>query len=197
MKVVANKQNAARTGVEQPADLANVFVIFKQQNKTHIVTDINPLRHPMKMRVTKAFNSEALKVLNLNSKKKSSLIDFISTLPELATKAATRGNILHGCYESGLIDQTKSRYPVLLKVVGTCRSTLPKQLYQRVIDNFAHLYRIMMEQGSIPEDVFDDLGFPRDKVVNGNEVLRAAGISQESYQRSKCLTHEFRIDLCK
>ena len=42
MKVVANKQNAARTGVEQPADLAKVFVIFKQQNKTHTVTDIDP-----------------------------------------------------------------------------------------------------------------------------------------------------------
>jgi hypothetical protein len=43
MKVVANKQNAARTGVEQPADLAKVCVIFKQQNKTHTVTDIDPL----------------------------------------------------------------------------------------------------------------------------------------------------------
>ena len=130
MKVIANKQNAARTGVEQPADLAKVFVIFKQQNKTHTVAGIDPSRHPMKMRVTKAFNSEALRILNLNSKKKSSLIDFISTLPELATKAATRGNILHGFYKSGLIDHTKSRYPVLLKVLGTCRSTLPKVLYQ-------------------------------------------------------------------
>ena len=142
-----------------------------------------------------AFNSDALKVLNLNLWKKSSLIDFISTLPELAMNAATRGNILHGFYESGLIDQTKSRYPVLLKVLGTCWSTLPKEVYQRVIDNFTHLYRIMMEQGRIPEDVFDDLGFPHDKDVYGHEVLRATGISQESYQRSKCLTHEFQIDL--
>ena len=28
-------------------------------------------------------------------------------------------------------------------------------------------------------------------------MLRAAGISQESYQRSKCLAHEFQIDLHK
>jgi hypothetical protein len=86
----------ARTGVEQPADLAKVFVIFKQQNKTHTITDINLSRHPMKMRGAKEFNSEALKVLNLNAKKKSSLVDFTSTLPELATNAATRGNILRG-----------------------------------------------------------------------------------------------------
>ena len=72
-----------------------------------------------------------------------------------------------------------------------CWSTLPKELYQRVI------HRIMMEQGRIPEDVFDDLGFPRDKDVYGHEVLRAAGISQESYQQSKRLTQEFQIDLHK
>jgi hypothetical protein len=53
MKVIANKQNASRTGVEQPADFATVFVIFKQQNKTHTVDGIDPSRHPMKMRVTK------------------------------------------------------------------------------------------------------------------------------------------------
>ena len=149
----------------------------------------------MKMRVTKAFNSEALKVLNLNAKKKTSLIDFISTLPELTTKAATRGNILHGFYESGLIDRTKSRYPVLLKILGTCHSSIPKELYQKVIDNFTYLYNVMMEQGWIPEDVFSDLDFPQDKDVSGCEVLRTAGISQESYQQSKCLTHHFQINL--
>ena len=131
----------------------------------------------MKMRVTKAFNNEALKVLNLNAKKRASLIDFISTLPELTTKAATRGNILHGFYESGLIDRTKSRYPVVLKILGTCRSSIPKELYQIVIDNFTYLYNVMMEQGWIPEDVFSDLGFPQHKDVSGCEVLRTAGIS--------------------
>jgi len=73
----------------------------------------------MKRRVTKAFESSSLKGLNLNSKKKNSLIDFIANLPEMATKAATRGNILHGFYKSGLIDRTKSRHPVLLKILGT------------------------------------------------------------------------------
>jgi len=38
----------------------------------------------------------------------------------------------------------------------------------------------MMEQGRIPEDIFSDLGFPQDKDVSGCEVLRTAGISQES-----------------
>ena len=116
--------------------LAKVFVIFKQLNKTHTVTDVDPLRYLMKRRVTKAFESNSLRVLNLHSKKKNSLIDFIASLPEMTTKAATRGNILHVFYESGLIDWTKSRYPVLLKILGTCRSTPPKELYQEVFDSF-------------------------------------------------------------
>ena len=115
----------------------------------------------------------------------------------MATKAATRGNILHGFYKSGLIDRTKSRYPVLLKILGTCRSTLPKELYQKVFDNFTYLYSVMMDQGHILEDVFGELGFPQDRDVNGKEVLRNAGISQESQQRSKWLTHQFQIKLQK
>ena len=55
----------------------------------------------------------------------------------------------------------------------------------------------MMEQVQIPEDTFDILGFPRNKDVIGNEVPRSAGISLESYQRSKYLTHEFQVNLCK
>ena len=61
-----------------------MFVIFKQPNKTHFVTDVDPLRHLMKRRVTKAFESDSLTVLNLNLKKKNSLIDFIANLPEMA-----------------------------------------------------------------------------------------------------------------
>lgn len=39
-KVPANKQNTARIRVNQPADLAKVFVIFKQKNKTHTISGI-------------------------------------------------------------------------------------------------------------------------------------------------------------
>ena len=193
--VIANKQNATRTGVKEPADLAKVFVIFKELNKTLTVTDVDPLRHLMKRRVTKAFESNSMKVWNLNLKKKNSLIDFIPNLPEMAIKAATRGNILHGFYESGLSDRTKSRYPEVIKILGTCHSTLLKELYQKMFDNFTYLYSIMIDQGSITEDVFDEFGFPQDRDVNGKEVLRNAGISQESQQQSKWLTHQFQIKL--
>ncbi len=59
---------------------------------------------------------------------------------------------------------------MLLKILDTCRSSIPKELYQIVIGNFTYLYNVMMEQGWIPEDVFSDLGFPPAKDDSGNEV---------------------------
>ena len=73
MKVIANTKNAARSGVELSTDIAKVFVIFKQHKETHTVSNVDPFRHLMKRRVTKAFESDRLKVLNQNSKKKNCL----------------------------------------------------------------------------------------------------------------------------
>ena len=83
------KKHAARTGVEQPADLSKVFVIFKQSNKTYTVNDVDPSKHPMKRKVKNASGRDRLKMLNLPTKKENSLIDFISSFPEMATRAAT------------------------------------------------------------------------------------------------------------
>ena len=92
-------------------------------------------------------------------------------MPAIATKAATRENILFGMHENGMLDKEKARYPVLLKILGTRRSSMPQELYKKVIDNFTYLYNVVMEGGCIPEEVFDELAFPMDADVNGNEVF--------------------------
>ena len=74
------------TWVEQPADLAMVFVIFKQHDKTHTSTDVDPFRQLMKKRVTEAFESDGLKVLHLNSKRKNLLVYYIANLTEMVNK---------------------------------------------------------------------------------------------------------------
>lgn len=81
-----------------------MLVIFNHQNKACAISDSYPSQHATKMRVTMAFCSEALKILNLYAKKAASLMNFISTLPELTTKAAIRGNIHRGFYEGSVID---------------------------------------------------------------------------------------------
>ncbi len=64
-----------------------------------------------------------------------------------------------------------------------------------MIDNFLMLYHTRLDQGHISDEVFDRLGFPKDIDVHGNEISRDAGISQESYQRSKSLTHSYQVNL--
>jgi hypothetical protein len=54
-KIIANKQNAARTAVEQAADLMPVFKFFNKDAKKHTVTNVDASRHPMKMKVMSAW----------------------------------------------------------------------------------------------------------------------------------------------
>ena len=74
----------------------------------------------MKKKVWEAFHGEQLNCLNLKDRIKQSLIDFMLCLPEMATKAETRSNIMHGFYECGLLDNDKLRFPIMTKVLNTC-----------------------------------------------------------------------------
>jgi hypothetical protein len=55
-KIIANKQNAARSGVEQPANLTPVFKIIKKIQHTHTVRDIPVDRCPMKRVISDMFH---------------------------------------------------------------------------------------------------------------------------------------------
>ncbi len=94
-KVIANKQHASWSGVEQPADFARVFKLIKNMLPLHTVKNIPAERCPMKALMLDAFK-EKLKHLNLAPNKRHSLVDFISSLSVMATKACMVKNIQHG-----------------------------------------------------------------------------------------------------
>jgi hypothetical protein len=100
-KIIPNKQNAARSGVEQPADLCFVFKGIKREISSHSVKDLPADRCPMKKVVMGMFDRSELKSLTLKPNKKNALIDFLATLPDILTKTCTRKNILHGFIEAG------------------------------------------------------------------------------------------------
>ena len=91
-KIIANKQNAARSGVEQPADLTSVFRIIKKIQPTHTVRDIPVDRCPMKRLISKMFHSKNMSFL-------------LSVLPEILTTACSKDNIKHGFIQAGIIDK--------------------------------------------------------------------------------------------
>ena len=100
-KIIPNKQNAARSGVEQPADLCRVFKGIKSEISSQSVKDIPADRCPMKKLVMGIFDRQELKSLTLKPNKKNALIDFLATLPDILTKTCTRKNIVHGFLEAG------------------------------------------------------------------------------------------------
>ena len=116
-KVVANKQNPQRIGTEQPADLTQIFPIMQRLQQVITVTDIPVDRHSMKRVISNAFYNEKTKgTLNLKPNKSKSLIDFVSSIPEMTAKAVTRENVSHGFLAAGYIDKQFFRYPDLDKI---------------------------------------------------------------------------------
>ena len=75
-----------------------------QSRITHVDTPFKS--HPMKQKITKAFDQlSSNNQLRLVGKKRSALIDFVSGLPQMVTKAVTYPNIIHGFQENGMIDK--------------------------------------------------------------------------------------------
>lgn len=89
------------------------------------------------------------------------------------------------------------RYPVFNKYVAQCRRNPTQEEYDNLLDTFEYFLRAAIDHGHIDEELYDLYGVVRDRDMNGNEVFRNAGISQESYQRAKCLTHKYQVHLRK
>jgi hypothetical protein len=193
-KVIANNQHASWLGVEQPADLAKVFKLIKNMLPSHMVKIIPAERCPMKALMLNAFK-EKLQDFNLALNKRQSLINFILTLSVMVTEACTVKNIQHGFVEKGMINDDNLRYPVFDKMIATCRRNPSVEEYKNIENNMSTIIYESCEFGHISEDVYDHLNVMRDRDSMGREVVRDATISQESYQHTKCLTHEHQIHL--
>jgi hypothetical protein len=194
--VTVCKQNAGRTGVEQPADLAPVFKLFKQ----YIANTSSLDKH-----VTKAFRDKLAKAfktdpnlgrLKLKSTHHNALLDFLAICASAATKACSLANVIKGFTESGLLDEETNRFPVLAKILATCKR--PQGLETSVVDKVSNdlpsLLREVDEKGRISEKWFDHHDYPRDQNEKGEDVLRTDSNTQEHMQRSKVMTHEYQVE---
>ena len=194
-KIVANKQHAARSAVEQPADLANVFNVIKSSMPLYTVSDSPIESCPMKKMISDAFKSGELSFLRMADNKKRALIDFLSVIPTIATKACTVDNIRRGFITAGIIDEQRKQYPVFNRILNTCRRDVLVAEYKCIVDNFHRIINEACEKGIVSETLFDEMGVVKDCDSTGNIVLREAEISQECHQRTKCLTHAEQVDL--
>jgi hypothetical protein len=196
-KVIANKQHASWLAVEQAADVGKPFKLIKSMLPSYSVQHIPADRCPMKALMIHAFKEQLNNDLNHAANKMKSLINFIPTLSEMATKAYSVKNIQHGFIMTGLIDGTNMHFPVFDTILSMCRRNPKKEEYENIEKNMTNILYHSSDYGHNLEDLYDQMGIVRDCDSMGCKVLREATISQESYQRTKCLTHEHQIHLRK
>ena len=195
-KICACKQNAARSGTEQAADLAKTFKIMQNLQQTVTVSNVPIERHPLKRLLCKKFDSLMSEGrLRLKPRNKAALIDFIGSIPQMSAQACTIKNINHGFRENGMSDGKYYRYPDFNKLLATCRLDPTVEEYELCKLKFSHLLKLYLKDGHVDDKVFEALGFPMDRDVAGEKVRRDASINMEARQRAKILTHQHQVEL--
>ena len=195
-KIMANKQNPARTGSEQAADLTKTFPIMQSLQQTYTCQNIPTNRHPMKRRVSEVFTKLKKEGrLILKSSKEHSLIDFVSSIPAMSSKAMTFEGITHGFLEGGYIDRQHMRYPDFDKLLATCRTDPTKAEYELCEQMLPELVAKYLEKGHVGDDTFELMGFPADKDESGKVVRRESTVTQEARQICKILTHSHQVEM--
>ena len=99
--------------------------------------------------------------------KNHAILNFVSSVPEMTSKAVTRDNILHGGLENGIIDRKLQKYPDFDAILTTCKLDPTKEEYQLCVNSFPYLFKLYQVNGYVEDDVFGQLEFPMDIYVDG------------------------------
>ena len=196
-KIASNKHNASRTGDEQSLDLCPLFRSLNKIQNTITTKDIHITHNSLKKMIEGTLKKlEEAGELNLTSKNKKAIVDFLTCIPGVLAKAApTPCTMLKGFRVNGMLDENTGCYPDFNKMIGTLRRKVTKEELDLCEKHFPTLYKQQIYEGHIPESLFDELGFPQDVNMEGLLVERNASINQEHCQRSKSLSHPFQRGL--
>lgn len=106
----------------------------------------------MKQKITKVFDQ-----LSSNNQlrlvgKKGALVDFVSGLTRMVTKAVTYPNVIHWFQENRIIiDKGFKRVPDFDKLLAKCQRDPRKEKYNMCIDSFPHPLTKMLDDGHFEE----------------------------------------------
>ena len=208
LKITCNKHSAARTAVEQAADVGPMFKLIKQLLR--YMKQLRACQSPVYQRVVDALNElssptckeNKKRLVILESHKRKALIAALSKLPS-AMSAAFSPNIVTSAFEdNGQIDRLEGILPSIEALIGTYRGSIPINHY---LSNSEHIvqkyYHEVFTTGRIKEESFDAESVVVDRDSAGNEVDRRFGIRKENCQRAKVLSAKTqrleRIELVK
>ena len=121
--------------------------------------------------------------------KKKALVDFVASYPEMALKGLTRDGIMEGFLANGFVDSQLQQYPYFNNLLETCRKDPTLDEYNNCVANLPVLYQHVINNGHVPDQIFESLGFLLNQDEEGTIHRCNKSISQEPRQRAKCLTH--------
>mmetsp|Transcript_19885 Transcript_19885/g.29337 ORF Transcript_19885/g.29337 Transcript_19885/m.29337 type:complete len:272 (+) Transcript_19885:605-1420(+) len=169
-KITLCKHSAARTAVEQAADISAGFRIFKALVKLITFEDVTISGHGLKRRATEALDAE--KRVQLSKLKSDAIVDFLTKLPVITHRAFLVEHTEKGFILNGQKDEISRKLPDLYGLIGTKRRKWNLPMYVN---------------GHIDEALYDQYGddYPLDTNSSGEEVPKHQQISQENRQRAK------------
>ena len=197
-KIICNKHSAARTAVEQAADVGPMFKLIKKLLR--YMRQLHSCQSPVYQRIVDALDElkvpdskESKRIVVLESHKRSAIISALSKLPS-AMGAAFSPSIVMSAFEgNGQIDKVEGIIPSIEGMIRTYRGSIPEGHYLRNTDEIVKkFYKEVYTTGRIVEKSFDDAGVPVDRDSDGNIINRDFGIQKENCQRAKVLsaTHQ-------
>ena len=102
---------------------------------------------------------------------KKSIIDHVVSCPDIYTKSMHPKTTKKGYVQNGMLDENTHTYPDLFKMMRTCKlSNFKKEYEDLIVENFTELYITMKNNGHIPEEVYDRLGFIKDTNYDGDHT---------------------------
>ena len=192
--ITAIKHNASNTGCEQSCDKGRVFPTIEEEYNKLTLADLPGVDDTMKKRLEDSIQECGVR-LDLKGPRKQAIINTVCTYPSIATKAFTSKNAKQGFILNANLDTKYKLFPSFDGILGTCKRKIPKEVFDRFMNNVQYLYDIMEKLGHIPEDIWDEIGIPEDLRTNGEVFKRDAGIERECQQRAKILNHSHQIKL--
>ena len=195
-KIVCCKHSAARTAVEQAADTGAMFKHLKRivRSTENPTSANNSIYHHLQQTFTNLSNDPTSSdFLHLLSHKKKAVILTLAKLP-IATARAYSDHVIKKAFMiNGQLDLDHQLVPCLESCLNTYRGNISGTCLEQRSTLIESLYENTYTQGIVDEGVFDNMGIPKDVDCRGDIINRDFSITNESRQRSKCLTSDTQV----
>jgi len=188
LKMETCKHSSARSTIEQPCDAGTGFKNTKRNSKK--LTSKNQPMSGYKARVHSQFDQiRSEEILVVSPSEHRALKDFVCVAPTILSKSFTQDVIHRSFVLPGMIDENTSSFPDGDKLMATIRRPVTVEEHRLVVASQVGNVKCVLDHGHVTDEEFTRLGYPIDIDVFEKEYPCDSGITNESYQRAKQLSH--------